>query len=174
MHQALSDWRAKHFAAFAGASAEVTLPIPQAVLNEVLAAQVLPRAPALGRLDVVIQPDNRLDVVVASGRVRWLPPLTVPLRVEPEVAPGPRLRMRLEGGGLVARLAPWAVRLGEGRVRGVTLEGRSLEVDVSALLAPHDAQTLAIWFDSGAVRTEPGVLWITARFATHPARGGAR
>ncbi len=165
MREALAEWRARHFAVFAGASADITLPIPQAVVNQVIATEVLPRVPALGRLDVLIRPDNRLDVVVASGRFRWMPPLTVPLRVEPDVAPGPRLRMQVHGGGLAALLAPWAARLGEGRVRGVTLDERRIEIDVLALLPPTDAQTLAIWFHSGAVHTDAGVLWISARLA---------
>ena len=165
MRDALTAWRASHFAGFAGASVEVRLPISQAVLNEVLAAEVRPRAPALRRLDVLIQDDNRLDVFVASAQVRWLPSLAVPLRVLPRLGPGPSLRMELVGGGLAARLAPFVAKLSEGHLRGVAINDGSVDVDLSAFIAPVDAQTLGIWLESASIHTEPGVIWVTAKLA---------
>lgn len=161
----LDHWRATHFAAFGGATVDVRIPISQALLDDVLAREVLPRVPALRRLDVRILADNRLEVSVASSRFAWLPSMTIPLVIEPEIAPGPRVRLQVAGGGIAAQMAPFAGRFGDGRLKGVRIHERNIEVDLVEFLRPPDARTVERWFDGGGVSTQRGVVWLSIRLA---------
>jgi hypothetical protein len=161
----LAHWRMTHFAAFAGATVEVRVPISQTLLDDVLAREVLPRVPALRRLEARILPDNRLELSVASARIAWLPTLTIPLAIEPEIAPGPRVRLQIVGGGIAAQVAPFAGRFGDGRVKGLRIHERNIEVDLIEFLRPPDDRTVERWFDGGSVSTQRGVLWLSARLA---------
>ena len=161
----LDHWRATHFAAFAGAAVEVRVPISQTLLDDVLAREVLPRVPALRRLEVRILADNRLELSVASARFAWLPSMTIPLAVEPEIAPGPRVRLQVVGGGIAAQVAPFAARFGDGRLKGLRIHDRNIEVDLVEFLPPPDDRTVERWFDVGTVSTQRGVLWLSARLA---------
>jgi hypothetical protein len=161
----LDHWRATHFAAFGGATAEVRIPISQTLLDDVLAREVLPRVPALRRLEVRILADNRLEVSVASARFAWLPSMTIPLAVEPEIAPGPRVRLQIVGGGIAAQVAPFAGRLGDGHVKGLRIHERNIEVDLVEFLRPPDDRTVERWFDGGSVATQRGVVWLSLRLA---------
>jgi hypothetical protein len=154
-----------HFAAFAGATVEVRVPISQTLLDDVLAREVLPRVPALRRLEARILPDNRLELSVASARLAWLPTLTIPLALEPEIAPGPRVRLQIVGGGIAAQVAPFAGRFGDGRVKGLRIHERNIEVDLGEFLRPPDDRTVERWFDGGSVSTQRGVMWLSARLA---------
>ena len=159
----LAHWRMTHFAAFAGATVDVRVPISQTLLDDVLAREVLPRVPALRRLEARILADNRLELAVASARIAWLPSLTIPLAIEPEIAPGPRLRMQIVGGGIAAQVAPFAGRFGDGRVKGLRIHERDIEVDLAEFLRPPDSLTVERWFETGTVSTERGVLWLAVR-----------
>lgn len=170
----LDQWRETHFAAFAGATAEVRIPISQTLLDDVLAREVLPRVPALRRLDVRILADNRLEVSVASARFAWLPSMTIPLVVEPEIAPGPRVRLQIVGGGIAAQVAPLAGRFGDGRFKGLRIHERDIEVDLAEFLPPPDDRTVQRWFSGGTVGTERGVVWLSARLALADAPGTTR
>jgi hypothetical protein len=170
----LAQWRATHFAGFGGASLELRLPISQTLLDDVLAHEVLPRVPALRRLDVRILADNRLEVSVASARMSWLPALTVPLALEPDIAPGPRLRLQIVGGGIAAQVAPIAARFGDGRLKGVRVHERIIEVDLAQLVPPPDDRTVERWFDTGTVATQRGVIWLTVRLALSDAPPSTR
>lgn len=161
----LEQWRETHFAAFGGATAEVRIPISQTLLDDVLAREVLPRVPALRRLEVRILAENRLEVSVASARFAWLPSMTIPLAVEPEIAPGPRVRLQVVGGGIAAQMAPFAGRFGDGRLKGLRLQERNIEIDLVEFLPAPDDRTLERWFDGGSVSTQHGVVWLSARFA---------
>lgn len=170
----LDHWRATHFAAFGGATVEVRIPISQTLLDDVLAREVLPRVPALRRLEVRILGDNRLELSVASARIAWLPSLTVPLAIEPEIAPGPRLRLQIVGSGIAAQMAPFAGRFGDGRVKGLRIHERNIEVDLVEFLRPPDDRTVERWFDGGSVSTERGVIWLAARLALSDAPPSTR
>ena len=170
----LEHWRTTHFAGFAGTTVEVRVPISQTLLDDVLAREVLPRVPALRRLEARILADNRLELLVASAQIAWLPSLTIPLAIEPEMAPGPRVRLQIVGGGIAAQLAPFAGRLGDGRVKGLRIHDRNIEVDLIEFLRPPDDRTVERWFEAGSISTERGVVWVTARLALSDAPPSTR
>ena len=136
----LSKWRADEFGAFSGAIADFRIPFTQAIVDDVLALDVLPRMPTLRRLELTIQPDNHLRLLLASAR-RWLPALTVPLVVERRILPGLRLHLHVAGGGLVSTLASFVGDAAANRIPGVRMEGREIELDLAALLFPADVDT---------------------------------
>ena len=50
----LSKWRADEFGAFSGAIADFRIPFTQAIVDDVLALDVLPRMPTLRRLELML------------------------------------------------------------------------------------------------------------------------
>lgn len=170
----LSGWRAEHFAGFSGATLDVRIPLTQALIDGVLARDVRPRVGALRRLELTIHPGNRLHLLVASERLRWLPPLAVPLLVQQELLPGPRIRLQVLPGGVAATLASWLTDVSRGRIRGVRMQGREIEIDIAALIPQPDGDTLSMWFERGEIITESGVAWVGLRLASppQPARPG--
>ena len=166
----LGKWRAEQFGAFSGAIADLRIPLTQAIVDDVLALDVMPRMPTLRRLELTIQSDNHLRLLLASARRRWLPALTVPLVVERRLSPGLRLHLHVTGGGLVGTLASFIGDAAANRIPGVRIEGREIEIDLAALLFPADVETALRWFAEGEIVTEPGVLWVSVRLksSSHP------
>jgi hypothetical protein len=159
-----AEWRASHFAEFAGAALDLRLPVSQSVFNGVLAREVLPRVPALRRLSVQILPGNRLEISAASAALAWLPALKAPVMLRPDIEPGPRVRLEVHGGGIAALLTSLAGTIG-GHPRGIIVRDRVVDIDVAEFLPPPDGETLRRWFAGGSITTEAGVLWLAVRLS---------
>ena len=51
----------------------------------------------------------------------------------------------------------------DGRVKGLRIHERDIEVDLAEFLRPPDSLTVERWFETGTVSTERGVLWLAVR-----------
>jgi hypothetical protein len=155
---------ADRFRALAGAAARVMLPLREAVVNGIIESAVLPSLPALRALTLVFHEGNRIDVLVASSRLWWMPSVTVSLEIEPDVVmqPSPMVRLRLLPTGIVGRLGPLAVPWKDALPKGVRLDNRTVEVDLQALLAGRDRWGLLTLLRQARVTTTASVMWVEA------------
>lgn len=155
---------ADRFRALAGAAARVMLPLREAVVNGIIESAVLPSLPALRALTLVFHEGNRIDVLVASSRLWWMPSVTVSLEIEPDVVmqPSPMVRLRLLPTGIVGRLGPLAVPWKDALPKGVRLDNRTVEVDLQALLAGRDRWGLLALLRQARVTTTASVMWVEA------------
>ena len=159
------DWQAGGFQQFAGADVSFRVPFSEAVINSYIAADVLPRIARLRRLDVSVHADNRLTVVVALTQPRWLPNLTLPLFLEPDVGPAsdPCIRLRITGTGMAGTLAPFLSIWKDRLPPGIEVDGRV--VDIRLAQAIQDP-TVRLWLSR--VRelrfsSVDGMLWVAGR-----------
>jgi hypothetical protein len=77
----LEQLRASRFAALQGTRAALSIPVPEPLLNELIATAIPPSAPVR---DLHIRPQaaNRLAVRARASRLEFLPPVTISLQIE--------------------------------------------------------------------------------------------
>ena len=159
----LELWRASTFRDFSGAQLELRVPLNEAVLNQLLEQLVLPRVSQLRGAAITVRAGNRIDVRVAASFARWLPPLTVPLDIHPDVifAPGPIVRVDIRRGSLASEMSLLAGLFSSRLPRGVRLLDRRLEIHLAELAADGDARLVLGWLREGRISTHEGVLWLS-------------
>jgi hypothetical protein len=161
----IERWRASGFRDFAGARFDFRVPLREPLLNAVLERYVLPRVPALRSITLRVGEQNRLDVTVETAKVRWLPPISIPFDIEPDLrlTPDVTSRLHIVGSGVVATLSPLLrfITLPP----GVRLVDSVVEIDITRLLQPADAATLVAWLRNGRITTTGGTLWLDLRLA---------
>jgi hypothetical protein len=161
----LEDLRASHFAALAGARVSASVPIPEALLNELVAAAI----PAGGPVrDVSLHPKagNRIAVRARLARADFLPPVTLTAEIErqPELPDGPLVLRILSLPGLMA-LAGAAMSMSSVLPPGVRMENQRLLVDLPVLLERRGYAEVLRFLESIHVKTEEGrvLVDVTAR-----------
>jgi hypothetical protein len=77
----LEQLRATRFAAIQGTRVSLSIPVPEALLNELITA-LIPASAPVRDLQVRPQADNRLAVRARASRLEFLPPVTISLRIE--------------------------------------------------------------------------------------------
>jgi hypothetical protein len=161
----LDDWLARQSTTawpdLTGTSATLRLPLREPIVNAAIEALVLPRVSALRRLSVSFLADQRVDVVIASGAIRFLPAFTVTLDLDPVVVcePTPIVRMHLRRGSLAGALGSLAAG---SLPPGVRLTDGLIEVEVATLIGDRDTLGLLPFLRSARVETAPGLLWLLA------------
>lgn len=164
MQAVVTEWRARRFRDFTGAEVDGRVPFTEPVINELIDRVVLPRAPSLRRLRVTVRPENRLDVFVLTRRV-WLPGVTIPLEIEPDLVftPDPTIRISIRRQGLVGEMAPLLGLVAERLPPGVRVQERLIDVNLAVLLPEGDPQLVLSWLKRARIETTTGTIWLEAR-----------
>ena len=159
LSRVLERLRASRFRDLAGARVTASLPVAEALLNDIIAGS-LPAGGAVRAATVHPQEQNRLAVRVKLSRPEFLPPLSATLVIErqPVLPLAPHLTFRVTGlPGLLTLAGPF-LSVGAMLPRGVRLDGDLLTVDLAALLAQHGAAELLAHLERLQVRSEAGRL----------------
>jgi hypothetical protein len=167
----IDRWRASQFRNFAGARLDIRVPLGEDLLNDFIERHLLPRVSSLRSVTLRLSDANRLAVRVESAKWPWLPPITIPLEIDPDLSagPAPRARLHITGSGVAGTLAPL--------MRFVTLPAavrvanRIVEIDINSFLSPADAATLTEWLRDARVTTTAGTLWLEVRLALEDDEG---
>ncbi|MGH9308962.1 MAG: hypothetical protein ACRD1U_06290 [Vicinamibacterales bacterium] len=154
----LERLRASRMADLAGARASATVPVPERLLNEMVAAALPPSAPVQD-VAVQVRAGNRLRVSARLTRAAFLPPISLTLEIErqPELPDGPLVLRVGSLPGLVA-LAGAAFSMASVLPPGLRLEDQRLFVDVRTLLERHGLGEALAYLESMKITTEEGRL----------------
>ncbi len=161
----LTRQRAGGFADVRGATADVSIPISDRLLNEVI-AQALPASAPVRDLHLTSRPGNRIGVRFRIGAASFLPPVNLTLAIErqPELPASPILVLRLELGGLLA-MAGSALRFLDALPPGITVEQDRIHVNLSTLLAERGLAELLDYAEHVQVTTTDGAVVVAIRAA---------
>ncbi len=159
----LSRLRASRFADFRGARADVTLPIADRLLNELIGA-ALPPNPPVRDVRITSRDGNRIGVRFKLTAAAFLPPLNLTLVVDeqPRLPASPTLVLRLEAGGLLS-MAGSALRFLDALPPGLSVEGDRIHVHLAILLADRGLGELLEYADEIRVTTVPGAVVVAIR-----------
>ena len=153
--------RSSRFAEVKGARLSLAVPIPERLLNEVIAAALPPAAP-VRELHVRPQAANRLSVRGRAARLEFLPPVTIALQIEqqPQLPDTPLVLRILSLPGLLSMagsfLSPNSLP------PGIRLDRDRVLVDVRQLLERNGHGELAGLVERLRVTSEEGQLLVEA------------
>lgn len=159
----LSRLRAGRFSDFRGARADITLPIADGLLNELIAEAVPPTAPVQG-IELTSRDGNRIRVRFKVAAAAFLPPINVTLLIEqqPRLPESPTLVLKLEVGGLLS-MAGSALRFLDALPPGLRVLGDRVHVDLASLLAARGLGDLLDYAEALEVTTIPGAVVVAVR-----------
>ena len=155
----LDRLRASGFAEVKGARASLSIPVSEAILNELITA-ALPAGGSLRDLHVRPQADNRLAVRARASRLDFLPPMTISLQIEgqPRLPDTPLVVRILSMPGLLSvagsMLSPSSLP------PGIRLERERVLVDVRQLLEAKGFAEIVPLIERLQVSSEEGRLLI--------------
>ncbi len=161
----LARLRANRFSDLRGARADITLPVADALLNELIAAALPPSAPVRD-VQVSARDGNRMAVRFKVTAASFLPPINVTLVIveQPRLPERPVLVLKLEVGGLLA-MAGSALRFLETLPPGLQVVGDSIHVDLAQLLAARGLDDVLAYAEDLRVTTMPGAVVVAIRAA---------
>ena len=151
--------RASGFAEVKGARASLSIPVSEALLNELITA-ALPAGGRLRDLHVRPQAGNRLAVRARASRLDFLPPMTISLQIEgqPRLPDTPLVVRILSMPGLLSvagsMLSPNSLP------PGIRMERERVLVDVRQLLEAKGFGEVVPLIDRLQVSSEEGRLLI--------------
>jgi hypothetical protein len=155
----LERLRASGFAEVKGARASLSIPVSEAILNELITA-ALPAGGPLRDLHVRPQAGNRLAVRARASRLDFLPAMTISLQIEgqPRLPDTPLVVRILSMPGLLSiagsMLSPGSLP------PGIRLERERVLVDVRQLLEGKGLAEIVPLIGSLQVSSEEGRLLI--------------
>ena len=129
----LEQLRASRFAAIQGTRASLSIPVPEPLLNQLVATMVPASAPVRD-LHIRPQAGNRLAVRARASRLEFLPPVTITLQIEqqPQLPDTPLVIRILSLPGLLSMasslLSPSSLPA------GIRLDRDRVVIDVRQLL----------------------------------------
>lgn len=159
----LTRLRAGRFSDFRGARADITLPMADRLLNELIAAAIPPGAPVRD-VELTSRDGNRIRVRFKVAAAAFLPPLNVTLLIEqqPRLPESPTLVLKLEAGGLLS-MAGSALRFLDALPPGLRVVGDRIHVDLASLLAARGLGELLDYAEAVEVTTVPGAVVVAVR-----------
>jgi hypothetical protein len=165
----LSRLRATGFSDLRGARADVTLPISDRLLNELIAA-ALPASAPVRELALTSKPGDRIAVRFKVAAVSFLPPMKVTLVIEeqPELPASPILVLKVELGGLLS-LAGSLTRFLSALPAGIRVVEDRVHVNLATLLAERGFAELLQYAEQVRVTTAEGAVVIDVRAAVREA-----
>jgi hypothetical protein len=157
--------RGRGFADFRGAQADITLPVSDRLLNEIIAETLPPSAP-IRSLELTSRTGNRIGVRFKLGAAAFLPPISLTLAIErqPELPASPILVLKLQMGGILS-LAGSAMRFLEALPPGVRVENDRILLDLPTLLAERGLADLLQYAEQVHVTTIEGAVVVAVRAA---------
>ena len=144
---------ANNFSELKGTSVDVFVPVPQSLINELIAASLRGNK-SIESCQVTVQPQNRLAVAVKTTLLPW--PIQLKLKLDKfvdfESFASPKLRAWLENNRLLGSLGSLFNALPE----GIKLYGDQVVIDLGSFVrTPQEKQWLAL-IKSVDIRTEVG------------------
>ena len=155
----LERLRASRFAEVKGARASLSIPVPESLLNELIAAALPPGGP-LRDLQVRPQAGNRLAVRGRASRLDFLPPMTISVQIEqqPQLPDTPLVVRILSLPGLLSMagslLSPGSLP------PGIRLDRERVLVDVRQLLEKKGLGEIVPFIERLQVSSEEGRLLV--------------
>jgi hypothetical protein len=159
----LSRLRASRFSDLRGARADVTLPVSDQLLNDLIAEALPPSAPVRD-LQLTSKPGNRIAVRFKLTAASFFPPIKVGLVIEgqPELPASPILMLKLEMGGLQA-LAGAATRFLSGLPPWIRIVEDRVYVNIATLLAERGLAEVLEYVEQVRVTTADGAVVVAVR-----------
>jgi hypothetical protein len=159
----LSRLRASGFFDLRGAHADVTLPISDRLLNDLIAG-ALPASAPVRDLQLTSKPGNRIAVRFKVAAASFLPAMKVGLVIEgqPELPASPILVLKLEMGGLLALAGP-ATRFLSALPAGIRIVEDRIYVNLATLLAERGLADLLEYAEQVRVTTVDGAVVVDVR-----------
>lgn len=152
----LDDLRRSRFADLRGARAAASIPVPEPLLNRLIAAAIPPSAPVR---DVSVHPKagNRFGVRAKIGRLDFLPALTLTAEIvrQPQLPDTP-LVLRISSLPGLMSLVGAAASLASILPPGIRLDGQHLFVDLRAVLERAGYAELIPYLEDVRIATEEG------------------
>jgi hypothetical protein len=159
----LNRLRATGFSDLRGAHADVTLPISDRLLNELIAGS-LPASAPVRDVQLTSKPGNRISVRFKVAAASFLPSMKVSLVIEgqPELPASPILVLKLDMGGLLALAGP-ATRFLTALPAGLHFVDDRLYVNLATLLAERGLGELLEYAEQVRVTTAEGAVVVHVR-----------
>jgi hypothetical protein len=159
----LSRLRTTGFSDLRGAHADVTLPVSDRLLNDLIAGS-LPASAPVRDVELTSKPGNRIAVRFKVAAASFLPQLKVSLVIEgqPELPVSPILVLKLEMGGLLALAGP-ATRFLSALPAGLHFVDDRLYVNLATLLAERGLGELLEYAEHVRVTTAEGAVVVHVR-----------
>jgi hypothetical protein len=159
----LSRLRATGFSDLRGAHADVTLPISDRLLSELIAG-ALPASAPVRDVQLTSKPGNRIAVRFKVVAASFLPAIKISLVIEgqPELPASPILVLKLELGGLLA-LAGSATRFLSALPAGIHIVDDRIYVNLATLLAERGLAELLEYAEQVRVTTADAAVVVHIR-----------
>jgi hypothetical protein len=160
----LTRLRATGFSDLRGATADLTLPISDRLLNEAI-AEALPSSAPVRDLQLTSLTGNKIGVRFKVAAASFLPALKLTLVIErqPELPGSPILVLKLEMGSGLQALAGSALRFLDKLPAGLRVEDDRIHVDLSMLLAERGLGELLEYAERIQVTTIEGAVVVAVR-----------
>lgn len=160
--------RANGFSGFAGTDVVVRLPLPEELLNELLAEAVVQKSEAVQQARLSIQDNNWINLNLTVKK--WL--LTKNIKLELEVertvnfAESPKIKIWLSPSqGVLGGLLDLLTNLLGLLPAGIRITGRLIEIDVRVLLELKGFGEFIRYIKVGEIETQSGVINLTVHLA---------
>jgi hypothetical protein len=159
----LSRLRATRFSDLSGARADLTVPISDRLLTDLIAT-ALPASAPVRDLHLTSKPHNRIDVRFKVPAASFLPSMKVTLVIEeqPELPASPILVLRLEMGGLLSLAGP-ATRFLSALPAGIQIIEDRVHVNLATLLGERGLADLLEYAEQVRVTTAEGAIVVALR-----------
>jgi hypothetical protein len=149
-----------NFAELKGTTVDAFVPVPQSLINELL-AEVLKGNKNITAVLASIHPQNRLSLDVKTTLLPWA--LNLKLKVDKEVDfasySSPKIRAWMENNRLLGSLGFLFNALPE----GIKLYGNQLVIDLGAFIRAPDQKRLLSLVKSIGIQTEEGKVILDAK-----------
>lgn len=144
-----------YFSELGGAVVEATVPISQALINEVIQSTLKGHKP-IAALQVSVLPENRISANLKTTLLPWALNLKLKLDTSVDFAShgSPKIRAWLENNRLLGSLGTLFNALPE----GIKLYGNQVVVDLGAFLRTPEQRRYLELVKSVGIRTEEGKL----------------
>ena len=149
-----------NFADLKGTTVDASVPVPQSLINELL-AEVLKGNKSIAAVLASVHPQNRLSLDVKTTLLPWALQLKLKLDKEVDFASysSPKIRAWLENNRLLGSLGSLFNALPE----GIKLYGNQLVIDLGAFFRTPEQKRLLSLVKSVGIRTEEGKVILDAK-----------
>ena len=149
-----------NFAELKGTTVDATVPVPQSLINELL-AEVLKGNKNITVVLASIHPQNRISLDVKTTLLPWALNLKLKVDIEVDFASysSPKIRAWMENNRLLGSLGSLFNALPE----GIKLYGNQLVIDLGAFIHTPEQKRLLSLVKSVGIQTEEGKVILNVR-----------
>ena len=142
-----------HFSDLKGTVVQAKIPVPQALINELLQAGLKGKR-SISSIQIAVHPQNRVSANVKTTLLPWALNLTLKLDTSLDLGSysSPKLRAWMENNQLLGSLGAFFNALPE----GIRLYGNQLVMDLAVLLGAPEQRKYLELIKSVRIQTEAG------------------